>query len=56
MSLPKGPFQGLKVVDLTTYAAGPLDSQILCYWGAEVVKIESLQGDPGRMFVFARKN
>lgn len=50
MSLSKGPFEGLKVVDLATYAAGPLACQILGYWGAEVVKIESLQGDPGRMF------
>lgn len=50
MSLSRGPFDGVKIVDLATYAAGPLSSMILGYWGAEVTKVESLQGDPGRMF------
>jgi crotonobetainyl-CoA:carnitine CoA-transferase CaiB-like acyl-CoA transferase len=50
MSTPSGaqPLAGLKVIDMTTLAMGPLAAQTLGDYGAEVVKVESLGGDPFR--------
>ncbi|MCV7429268.1 CaiB/BaiF CoA transferase family protein [Mycobacterium montefiorense] len=45
-----GPVEGLKVVELGVWVAGPAASCILADWGADVVKIEPPAGDPGRMF------
>jgi crotonobetainyl-CoA:carnitine CoA-transferase CaiB-like acyl-CoA transferase len=42
--------EGLKVVELATYIAAPGAGGILADWGAEVVKIEPLTGDPIRLF------
>lgn len=47
---PDGPLSGVNVVELTTYAAGPSAGAILADWGAEVLKVESLDGDPFRFF------
>ena len=42
------PLDGVRVVDLTYYVAGPGTAKILADWGAEVVKIEPPGGEPGR--------
>lgn len=41
---------GLRVVELSTYIAAPGAAGIMADWGAEVIKIESPQGDPMRNF------
>ncbi|PVM84231.1 CaiB/BaiF CoA transferase family protein [Caulobacter endophyticus] len=40
----------LKVVELATYIAAPGAAGILADWGADVVKVESPEGDPMRRF------
>lgn len=42
------PLQGLKVVDLSTVVFGPLASQLLGDYGAEVIKVETPEGDSTR--------
>jgi crotonobetainyl-CoA:carnitine CoA-transferase CaiB-like acyl-CoA transferase len=42
------PLEGVKVVDLTYFIAGPGTARILADWGADVVKVEPFWGDPGR--------
>ena len=41
-----GPLDGIKVIEFTQIIAGPFGGMLLSDMGAEVIKIEPLEGDP----------
>tara|TARA_B100000519_G_scaffold91085_1_gene79218 strand:+ start:633 stop:1889 length:1257 start_codon:yes stop_codon:yes gene_type:complete len=43
-----GPLDGIKVIEFTQIIAGPFGGMLLSDMGAEVIKIEPLEGDPWR--------
>lgn len=42
------PLEGIHVVELSTMLAGPMTARILAEWGADVIKVESMNGDAWR--------
>jgi crotonobetainyl-CoA:carnitine CoA-transferase CaiB-like acyl-CoA transferase len=44
------PLAGLRVIDMSTFLAGPFVGTLLAWHGAEVVKVEAPTGDPYSVF------
>lgn len=54
--MPK-PLEGIRVLDWTAWQQGPIATALLADMGAEVIKVEPPQGEPGRglLAVYGRK-
>jgi crotonobetainyl-CoA:carnitine CoA-transferase CaiB-like acyl-CoA transferase len=49
-----GPLQGVKIIDMTSVLMGPYAAQTLGDYGADVIKVEALEGDITRQIGPAR--
>ncbi|MCB1630411.1 MAG: CoA transferase, partial [Pseudomonadales bacterium] len=45
-----GPLEGIRVIEIGVWVAGPAAGGILADWGADVIKVEPPEGDPARSF------
>jgi crotonobetainyl-CoA:carnitine CoA-transferase CaiB-like acyl-CoA transferase len=49
VALTGPPLQGVRVIELGAWVAGPAAGAILADWGADVIKVEPVTGDPIRL-------
>jgi crotonobetainyl-CoA:carnitine CoA-transferase CaiB-like acyl-CoA transferase len=49
MKYQEKPLAGVRVIDPTTYSAGPNVGRVLADWGADVIKVETPSGDMARV-------
>lgn len=47
------PLEGIRVIELAQWVAGPATAGLMADWGADVVKVEGPDGDPQRRFFSA---